>query len=193
MRKLYILLALLFVSTSCVFSQTYLWKKHFTGTGQNVPLLMVNDNSGNIYIAGNFNGSITHDSYSFTTNGLQDMFLAKYSSSGSIIWIKQLGGAGTENIYGLALSPDQKYVYIGFTFNGTTDIDGWQLSAEGNDVAVAKFTNLGELDMVFPIATGAEHQINGNLSIDAENNVLVLINFINQADIAGGGRKMFCK
>ena len=191
MRKLYILLALLFVSTSCVFSQTYLWKKHFTGTGQNVPLFMVNDNSGNIYIAGNFNGSITHDSYSFTTNGLQDMFLAKYSSSGSIIWIKQLGGAGTENIYGLALSPDQKYVYIGFTFNGTTDIDGWQLSAEGNDVAVAKFTNLGELDMVFPIATGAEHQLNGNLSIDAENNVLVLINFINQADIAGGVEKCF--
>jgi hypothetical protein len=73
----------------------------------------------------------------------------------------------------------------------TTDIDGWQLSAEGNDVAVAKFTNLGELDMVFPIATGAEHQINGNLSIDAENNVLVLINFINQADIAGGVEKCF--
>ncbi|NSW44482.1 MAG: T9SS type A sorting domain-containing protein [Bacteroidales bacterium] len=191
MKKLYFLLAVLTINLSVAFSQTYLWKKHFTGPGQNVPLFMISDNNGYIYIAGNFNGTITHDSYNFTTNGLQDMFLAKYSSTGSIIWIKQLGGAGTENVYGIALSPDQKYVYIGFTFNGTTNIDGWQLTAEGNDVAVAKFSNVGELDMLFPIATGADHQINGNLSIDADNNVLVLVNFSNQADIAGGIQKCF--
>jgi len=191
MRKIYLFLAVLTINISFAFSQTYLWKKHFTGTGQNVPLFMVSDNSGNIYIAGNFNGSITHDSYNFTTNGLQDMFLAKYSSTGSIIWIKQLGGTGTENVYGIALSPDQKFIYIGFTFNGTTDIDGWQLTAEGNDVAVAKFSNSGELDVLFPIASGANHQINGNLAIDAEDNVLVLVNFSNQADIAGGNAKCF--
>ena len=191
MKKLLILLAIFTINFSFVFSQTYLWKKHFTGTGQNVPLFMVSDNSGYIYIAGNFNGTITHDNVNFTSNGLQDMFLAKYSSSGTILWIKSLGGTGTENIYGLALSPDQKYVYIGFTFNGTTDIEGWQLSAENNDVAVAKFTNQGDLDVIFPIASGADHQINGNLSIDANNNVLVLVNFTNQADIAGGVEKCF--
>lgn len=191
MKKLIILLAIFTINLSLVFSQTYLWKKHFTGTGQNVPLFMVSDNSGNIYITGNFNGSITHDNLNFTSNGLQDMFLAKYSSSGTILWMKRLGGTGTENVYGLALSPDQKYVYIGFTFNGTTDIEGWQLSAENNDVAVAKFTNQGDLDVIFPIASGADHQINGNLSIDANNNVLVLINFTNQADIAGGVERCY--
>jgi len=191
MKKLYFLLAVLTINLSVVFSQTYLWKKHFTGLGQNVPVFMVSDDNGYIYIAGNFNGTITHDDYNFTTSGLQDMFLAKYSSTGSIVWIKQLGGTGAENVYGLALSPDQKFVYIGFTFNGTTNIDGWQLTAERNDVAVAKFSNMGELDMLFPIASGAEHQINGNLSVDADNNVLVLVNFSNQADIAGGIVKCF--
>ncbi len=188
MKTLYLTIAL-FVFMNAGYSQAYLWTKQFTGTGQNVPQFMVSDNSGNIYIAGNFNGTITHDALTFTTNGLQDMFLAKYSSAGTIIWMKKLGGTGTDNLYGLALSPDQKYVYIGFTYNGTTDIDGWQLSAENNDVAVAKFTNLGDLDVVFSVASGANHQINGNLAIDDANNVLVLVNFTGQADIAGGVEK----
>ncbi|MGQ9846003.1 MAG: T9SS type A sorting domain-containing protein [Bacteroidales bacterium] len=191
MKKLFLLSLIFAINLSFVFSQTYLWKKHFTGTGQNVPIFMVKDNDGYIYIAGNFNGTITHDSLNFTSMGLQDMFLAKYSSEGTILWMKRLGGTGTENIYGLALSPDQKYVYIGFTFNGTTNIDGWELTAENNDVAVAKFTNLGDLDVVFPIASGPDHQVNGNLSVDANNNVLVLINFTNQADIAGGVEKCY--
>lgn len=188
MKTLYLSIVL-FASLSIGFSQSYLWTKHFTGTGQNAPQFMVSDNSGNIYVAGNFNGTITHDALTFTSNGVQDMFLAKYSAAGDILWMKKLGGTGADNVYGLALSPDQKYVYIGFTYNGTTDIDGWQLSAENNDVAVAKFTNLGDLDVVFSIASGVNHQINGNLAIDDANNVLVLINFTEQADIVGGVAK----
>ncbi len=184
MKTLAFVIGWLFI-INALNSQSFLWTKHYTGQGQNAPQFAVTDNEGNTYVTGNFNGSITQDGYNFTTNGLQDMFLTKYDASGNVLWSIQLGGAGTENVYGLSLTNDQKSVYLGFTFNGTTNILGWTLDAVQNDVAVAKFTSSGDIENLFTAAEGESHQINGNLCVDRENNLYVLVNYTSIAKAGG--------
>ncbi len=54
------------------------------------------DASNNVYFAGNFRGSSVNFNPNGTTTlsseGATDMFFAKYSSSGSLIWVKRVGG-----------------------------------------------------------------------------------------------------
>ncbi len=186
MRTLYISGALLILCVIHVLGQGFLWVKHYTGMGQNVPQFVVIDNQGNVYVAGNFNGEILQNNITYISLGLQDMFLVKYDANGNLLWSRQLGGSGTENVYGIALSTDQKSIYLGFTFNGTTNILGAELTAEQNDIAVAKITSNGDLEDLYLVAGGYNHQVNGNLAVDNHNNLYVLGIFTNEAVIAGG-------
>lgn len=190
MKTIILIISVLILNISFSKGQGFLWVKHYTGLGQNAPQFVIHDNQGNIYIAGNFNGEILQDGINYTSNGLQDMFLIKYDASGNLLWSKQLGGPGTENIYGVTLSADQKSVYIGFTFNGTTNIMGNYLVAEQNDIAVARFSSSGDFEDLFVVAGGSNQQVNGNLCIDDNNNLYVLGLFTSEAYIAGGAVRL---
>jgi len=171
-------------------SQGFLWVKHHSGMGQNQPQFITYDNDGNVYVGGNFNGTISYDGVTYTSNGSQDIFIAKYNSSGTLQWSKQLGGSGVENIYGLALTKDGKSLFIGFSFNGTTNVLGYTLTAEQNDVAVARLSSSGEYEDLFFVAGGTDNQVNGNLCIDKDDNLYVAGTFTNSAEIAGGIEKL---
>ncbi|MCX7863287.1 MAG: T9SS type A sorting domain-containing protein [Bacteroidales bacterium] len=186
MKTKYILNVLLILLTHISFSQGYLWVKHYTGIGQNAPQFVISDNQGNVYIAGNFNGEILQDNITYVSNGLQDIFLSKYNANGNLLWSRQLGGTGVENVYGIALTTDNKSIYVGFTFNGTTNILGIQLTATQNDIAVAKISASGDIEDLLLVAGGNNQQVNGNLAVDKDNNLYVLGLFTNEAIIAGG-------
>jgi hypothetical protein len=66
------------------------------------------DNIGNLYLAGSFNGTVDFDPgpgiFNLTSTGNADAFLAKYNSSGGLLWAGQIvdsGGSGA--VGGLAL------------------------------------------------------------------------------------------
>ncbi len=184
-------IVIMLTSISLSFSQGLVWSKQFTGIGQNQPNAIITDNSGNIYVAGNFNGSISHDTYNLTSRGLQDVFVAKYTSAGTIVWIKQIGGTGTESMYGLALSPDYKHVYLGITFNGTTQIDGTYITSEGsNDIMLVKLSNSGSLESAINEAYGTFNQANGFLSVDASGNIYMVGTFTTDVTFGDGTVKL---
>jgi len=72
----------------------YLW--HDDGSVSSTFTSVTTDSTGNIYMTGNFSDSLTlGDSIQLTnpTNGTtRDMFVAKYSSHGSLLWAKNVGG-----------------------------------------------------------------------------------------------------
>jgi hypothetical protein len=186
MRTSNILCVLLMLLASHVYGQGFLWVKHYTGMGQNVPQFVIIDNQGNVYVAGNFNGEILQNNITYVSNGLQDMFLVKYDANGNLLWSRQLGGAGVENVYGITFSADQKSIYMGFTFNGTTNILGLELTANQNDIAVAKIAANGDVEDLLLVAGGNNQQVNGSLAVDENNNLYVLGIFTGEAEIAGG-------
>jgi len=55
-----ITLFILFVISSLMMNaQGWMWATQYSGTGQNQPTAMVQDNAGNYYIYGNFSGTVT--------------------------------------------------------------------------------------------------------------------------------------
>ena len=103
---------------------------------------LVVDGAGNSYVIGDLSlamqitsGISTYGSIS--TSGGRDAFVAKFTSSGALLWTRRAGGSGVDVGLKLVLGP----AGLGVTgiFTGTADLFGSMLSAQGGgtDVFVA--------------------------------------------------------
>lgn len=78
------------------------------------------DATGNVYVGGGFSGAIDFGlpGTSFETTGDYDGFLAKYDTSGALVWASRFGGTGDE--YPNAMATNGTLVVITGGFTGTT-------------------------------------------------------------------------
>jgi len=130
---------------------------------------MAVDPAGNVYLTGIFTGSVDFDPGAgvgtLTSLGSEDVFIAKYSSAGTFIWVARIGGTGSERVTDLASDPAGS-LYLGGAFNGATDFDpgaGSQIltSLGGEDGFVVKLSGLGELLWSRRIGGPNADQVNG--------------------------------
>ena len=80
---------------------TLSWATYYGGGAEN-GLAVATDASGNVYIMGvtsSATGIATPGAYQTTLAGMNDAFLAKFSSSGSLLWATYFGGPGNEDYY----------------------------------------------------------------------------------------------
>lgn len=125
MKKVLFIIALLF-SLYSKSQLTYQWAYQAGGTVFEYGQAIAVDPSGNVYVAGTFSGTVDFDPSASTANltgfsGSADIFLAKYTSSGAFIWVKQIGGTNTEKTYDLAA--DATGAWLAGNFMGTCDFD----------------------------------------------------------------------
>ncbi|CAN5383319.1 hypothetical protein BH09BAC1_BH09BAC1_17140 [soil metagenome] len=112
------------------------WAKQFTGSDSAFGNGIEVDDSGNVYIAGNFRGTIDFDpgpnSYYLSAVGVQDAFVCKLDVDGNLVWAVQLGGISEESAEDLAIDGDGN-VYTAYNDilnqNNTTII---KLDRQGN-------------------------------------------------------------
>src|SRR3954452_14370463 len=67
---------------------------------------VVSDAAGNTYVAGGFQGTVNFSPtgrYNLASRGSRDIFLAKYSPSGALVWADAFGGAGIDLANAVAL------------------------------------------------------------------------------------------
>jgi hypothetical protein len=103
------------------------------------------DEGSNIYIAGIFPGTITYEGITLTSRGVQDIYLAKYNSSGTFLWVKQLGGPGMEMLGDIEASNGN--VYLTGSFGTSIQVNDNVYNASNpnnsNNFFLAKFDVLG--------------------------------------------------
>lgn len=157
------------------FSQSYMWVKKFGGTGNVYVYKILEDNERNIYVYGYFNGQLIFENTTLLATGTtQDIFLAKLSKNGSLLWIKQITGPGTESAYEILLSPDNNYVFITGTFNGNITIENLNIyNTGGNDIFLIKLNKNGTIIWGKNIVYGNNHQLGGFFSVDDLGNFYV--------------------
>lgn len=101
------------------------WAKSLGGTGDDRSFGIAVDGNGNIYLTGFFNGTADFDPSGATSNltsaGGTDIFFAKYSTSGALIWAKSVGG--TTGDEGHAIATDGSNVYVAGSFSADVDFD----------------------------------------------------------------------
>ncbi|NUN07777.1 MAG: SBBP repeat-containing protein [Ignavibacteriaceae bacterium] len=138
---------------------------------------VVTDAAGNVYAVGVFYDTAT---FSGTTlYGAQaEAFLAKYSPSGQLIWVKGMGGAKADDATGVAVDDDGN-VFIAGKFDSAATIGGQNvLSAGGTDAFLAKLNSAGVLQWVKVIGgTGADNM--DDVGIDRFGNILAAGSFQN--------------
>jgi hypothetical protein len=94
-----------------------LWAKG-AGGGSNDEGYSVNtDASGNIYVAGYFTQPSNFGTIKLTSEGISDMFLAKYDPSGNVMWAKNAGGKGDDRANAVKTDASGNSYVTGFYTN----------------------------------------------------------------------------
>ncbi len=107
-------------------SGNFVWAIQSEGTLDIYANSLALDPSGNIHMAGNFQGSVDMDggpgTLTLTSSGADDIFVSKYDSSGNLIWAKNIGGTAFD--YGFSIAVDDSgNTYATGSFRETADFD----------------------------------------------------------------------
>ncbi|MCX7861638.1 MAG: SprB repeat-containing protein, partial [Bacteroidales bacterium] len=177
------------LSMTCLIlhSQNYMWIKEIKGSGQVNPVEILQDNNGNYYVYGNFNGEIKFENQTYNAVALQDIFIAKYSAQGSLLWVKFITGSGTESAYGLKLNLEKNAIYISGVFNSNPiNIMGTNIwNNGGNDIFLAKIDLNGNVIWAKNVVYGSSHQMGGYFDIDANGDIVMSGQFISSVTFFG--------
>ncbi len=147
------------------------------------------DSSGNAYLVGTFAGTADFapgaSTAWMTGAGAGDAFVAKYNTSGGLVWARQLGGAGLVEGTGIALDGSGNVLVAG-TFEGSADFDpgaaaATLTSAGGADAFVVKLNSGGNYAWSKRLGGAADDRAAG-LAVDGSGNVLVAGTFSGAGD-----------
>lgn len=109
--KRYTLLFLTFIIGLSANAQSVKWLKSDGGSSSAEIRNLAVDPSGFIYAVGSFNTNMVVNGNTVITRGGYDGFIAKYTAAGNLIWLKTIGGTGTD--IGLEIETDgQHKVYV---------------------------------------------------------------------------------
>ncbi len=103
------------------------WVNTYGGNSADNAVGVQVDDANNIYVLGSFYDSVDYSNAPgwqtmVAQPGLADLIFAKYSSSGNLVWAKQLGGPSSDAAVDIAID-DLNNIYLTGTFFGTADYD----------------------------------------------------------------------
>ena len=106
------------------------------------------DFNGNVYIVGYYYNEVSFGSItktSTTPNG--DAFIAKYNSSGQILWVQTIDA--TNSSFASCITVDNNgNIYIGGNFGGTANFGSITKSSSYIDAFIAKYDSVGVIQWV---------------------------------------------
>lgn len=167
------------------------------------------DAAGNVYITGNFSGTVDFDpgpsTYTLAAAGAgSDIFVLKLNTSGNLVWARNMGGTSSEYSYGIAVDASANVYTTGF-FNATSDFDPgpatYTIASKGSlDVFVSKLDAGGNFVWAKNLG-GTSSEVGYSIAVDGSSNVYTTGNFKGSCDFdpsaatytiaSGGGDDIF--
>jgi hypothetical protein len=102
------------------------WARSMGGTMDNYGLTVKVDQNNEIYVAGQFSGTVDFDPGVGTNNlsatGSFDLFVTKLNTSGNFILARKIGGGGVDYLNNITTLGTSQ-IFIGGYFEGTVDFD----------------------------------------------------------------------
>lgn len=168
----------------------HLWSKSFPATRDQSGKAVAVDATGNIYLAGYFEGTVTFGGGSHTNTGCcyEDIFLAKFDANGAYQWSKAFGDPdGAQVPKGLAVDAQGNVIMVG-QFQTVTDFGTGALNAgpATYDGFVAKFDNSGIALWAKELGDNTVDQFVEDVTVDTSGNVLITGGAQGTIDFGGG-------
>ncbi len=175
---------------------TLLWARSVGGTNDDIGYGVAIDKSGNIAVTGYFVDVAVFGGTTLTSAGSGDMFVAKFSAGGTLLWAHSAGGATEDYGNGVAVDGSGNVAVTG-AFAGDATFGTTTLSAAGvNDIFTAKYDAGGTLLWVRP-AGGTGNDYGNHVAVDRSGHVVVAGTFQGSAMFgtttitSAGGDDMF--
>ena len=159
-----------------------LWVKNIQGNNEDNIKGVRLDAAGFVYVTGYtrslylFFGSTMYSNPYISSVPNYSMFLAKYDTSGNIVWVKFAGGLGAVNTYGINLVTDSKcniYVLGSYSFGNTTfDTITISHTSSVSDVFLAKYDSSGNIKWV-KSGQGINKNQGTSLCLDPSGNIVI--------------------
>jgi hypothetical protein len=131
-------------------SGEFTWARQFGSTDSSADegYGVAADSSGNLYVTGRTSGPLDGSNPDI---GGWDAFLAKYSSTGTPLWVRHVGSPQGDSGYGVAVGPDTAVYVAGGTLG---DFDDPNAEMHMSDAFVAKYSDSGERTWVEMLDSG---------------------------------------
>ncbi|MBI3123960.1 MAG: SBBP repeat-containing protein [Ignavibacteriales bacterium] len=167
-----------------------LWANSAEGDSYDYGKSIAVDGSGNVYITGSFSSQAFFGTEYLFSTGSEDVFFAKYNSSGTIQWAKKVGGTNSEDCNSIIVDGSSN-IYIAGGFQGTADFDPsagtTNLTSAGSlDVFFAKYNYSGDLQWAKNIS-GTDYDIGNSTAVDGSGYVFVTGFFSGTTDFDPSG------
>lgn len=136
------------------------WAKRAGGSDDDKGYGITTDSNGNIYLTGYFNSIANFNTpANFGTNdvisaGFADIFVAKYSNNGQILWVKRAGGDVSDLGFDICVNNNGEVVITGTfgltaNFNTPSTTGSNQITSSGfGDVFIAKYSTNGVIQWI---------------------------------------------
>jgi hypothetical protein len=149
MKKLYLLF--MFSNFVSSYAQNFEWAKDEGKYAYDYGYGIINDAAGNVYVAGKYEENAIFSGTTLPCQGNHDIYLAKYSASGNLTWVRT--GGGYDGDYAHAIAYNQaNTIYIAGEVEGGTALVSFPGStitltpAGDNDVFIAAYDLNGNLE-----------------------------------------------
>ncbi len=179
MKIIYNTLLLLALGNASLFGQIpeWAWANGAGGSSLDYGTSISVDENRNLYLTGWFNSStISFGSTVLTNNGIEgtsDIFIAKYNSTGVLVWVKNFGGAGDDRSISIRTNSKGVFVLTGWFKSPALSIGSTALNnAGGSDILIARFDEDGTVVWAKSIGGAADDEGN-SISCDPDGNIFV--------------------
>ena len=146
------------ISSNDIFVAKYdlngnlIWARSAGGYNYEKALSVTYDNAGNIYICGLYRDPVTFGGTTTinpVTVGQNDIFVAKYDTNGTFLWVQHAGGAGRDEAKSIKCDAAGNVYICGMYSTGTFAFGTTNLTSKGNfDIFLAKYSSAGVLQWV---------------------------------------------
>ena len=154
-----ILLILLFLQSICALNAQVdlIWGKQFGTDKDEKTRNLIVDSSGNIYIVGKTKGIIGTENF-----GKNDGFITKIDSAANIIWSKQIGSVGDDELSHVTVDETENIYATGFIND----------SKNNQDVLVIKLDTDGNIVWQKQFGTDST-DVGGNIIVDTNGEIYI--------------------
>lgn len=151
---------------------TPLWTTHFAGGYDDHGNALALDPNGNVLVVGSFQGTVDFGGKKLTSQGDKDIFVAKLSPEGALLWVDRYGDTLGQAAIGVA-SDGKGNVLVTGCFAGDITVGGDLIQSPGlDDAFVMKLGPDGTPRWAFSTGDPTTFECGYRVAADASNNVL---------------------